>query len=76
VERRGRAGAGAQLARQPFVTTDTAGAGTRQFTVTSSAAISPHDTASRLACTTACVIVVTLGVGYADATAPIAFALR
>ena len=65
-------GCGAQLAGQPFLGTDATRAGEGTFTVQSHAASGPL-AAPTIACTDQCVIVATLGNGFAYALAPITF---
>lgn len=67
-------GCGTELARQPFLVTDDSRAGTGTFTVRSTAAAGPQGLAPIQVCTESCVIVATLGNGYAFVTAPISFA--
>ncbi len=61
-------GCGAQLAGQPFLGTDATRAGEGTFTVQSHAASGPL-AAPTIACTDQCVIVATLGNGFAYALA-------
>ena len=68
------AGCGPQLAAQPILPTDATGSATGSFTVRAITSDKPYDESSRLPCRTGCVVVVTLGIGYGFAYAPIAFA--
>ncbi len=66
-------GCGRQLAEQPFLVTDDARSGDGSFTVSLHAATAPDLPNTAVRCTDQCVIVATLGDGFAYATAPIRF---
>ncbi len=66
-------GCGAQLAAQPFLVTDNARAGRIAFIVRASAPAQPLAATPIAVCHDECVIVATVGDGYADAVAPISF---
>jgi hypothetical protein len=66
-------GCGAQLAAQPFLVTDDSRAGAAGFTVSLHAATQQELPSPSVICTDQCVIVATLGEGFAYAIAPIRF---
>jgi Neocarzinostatin family len=66
-------GCGAELAAQTFTATNNLRSGFAPFTVHSLAAAGPLNTGAIEACSDQCVIVATLGAGYAFAVAKISF---
>ncbi len=68
------AGCGEQLAAQPFVITDNSGDGSEAFSVSAVAETKPYNTTSTQTCTDQCVLLVTAGIGYGYAFAPLSFA--
>lgn len=68
------AGCGEQLAAQPFIITDDLGRGTEIFSVSAVAGTKPYNTTSTQTCTDQCVLLVTAGIGYGYAYAPLSFA--
>ena len=67
-------GCGEQLAAQPFILTDESRSGSGTFTVESTAAGKPYNTADAIPCTTNCVLLATGGSGGGFAVAPLSFA--
>lgn len=66
-------GCGHQLAAQPFGVTNSSGAGTLIFTVTSSASTSPYNDTDIRTCVNQCVLVATVGSGGGFAYASLHF---
>ena len=66
-------GCGAELGAQATSVTGTDGSASLTFTVSARAAAGPLETGAIEACSNQCVIVATVGPGFAFASAPIAF---
>ena len=67
------AGCGEQLAAQPFIITDDSGDGTETFSVSPVSGTKPYNTTCTQTRTDQCVLLVTAGIKYGYANAPLSF---